>query len=93
MAGGFRWLAGNPENTFMKALQHHSTFSNVSTDDFRQLLEDFQVKSFYETLPLGRFGLVSMHIWSAERDSHDSRSLSRSQLLLAFLILENSRYL
>ncbi|KAH7394479.1 hypothetical protein BKA66DRAFT_567421 [Pyrenochaeta sp. MPI-SDFR-AT-0127] len=53
-----RALAGNPENTYMKALKGESIFSEILADDFRQLLEQFRVLSFYETRPLGSFGIV-----------------------------------
>lgn len=54
-----RALAGRPANTYMKALKADSIFSENLTDDFRQLLEQYRVLSFYETRPLGRFGIVS----------------------------------
>lgn len=54
-----RALAGSPNNTFMEALKAESLFLGTLTDDFRQLLEQFRILSFYETRPLGRFGIVS----------------------------------
>ncbi|KAI0010316.1 hypothetical protein F4779DRAFT_316823 [Xylariaceae sp. FL0662B] len=48
----------NPGNNFMSALRTDSAFLDIITDDFRQLLEDFQILSFYETQPLGPFGIV-----------------------------------
>ncbi|KAI8633498.1 hypothetical protein F5Y19DRAFT_413884 [Xylariaceae sp. FL1651] len=53
-----RSILQRPGNTFIKALTRDSSVLNTITDDFRQLLEDFQIISFWETLPLGRFGLV-----------------------------------
>ncbi|KAI0908384.1 hypothetical protein F4823DRAFT_599089 [Ustulina deusta] len=53
-----RCVSGNPGNTFMAALKSNSPFLNTITDDFRQMLEDFQIISFYETRPLGSFGVV-----------------------------------
>ncbi|KAI5926246.1 hypothetical protein F4810DRAFT_586605 [Camillea tinctor] len=53
-----RSLSGNPGNTFMEALQPGSLFLNSISDDFRQLLEGFQILSFYETRPLGRLGII-----------------------------------
>ncbi len=44
----------------MAALKSNSPFLNTITDDFRQMLEDFQIISFYETRPLGSFGVVSV---------------------------------
>ncbi|KAI1132377.1 hypothetical protein F5Y10DRAFT_231582, partial [Nemania abortiva] len=58
MARIARCLSGNPGNTFMDALKGNSLFLSTIADDFRQLLEDFQIISFYETRPLGRFGIV-----------------------------------
>ncbi|KAJ8130607.1 hypothetical protein O1611_g3021 [Lasiodiplodia mahajangana] len=58
VAGIARCLSRSPRNTFMDALKGNSLFLSTITDDFRQLLEDFQVLSFYETRPLGRFGIV-----------------------------------
>lgn len=53
-----RSLSGSPSNSFMDALKNNSTLNTI-TSDFRQLLEDFQFLTFYETRPLGRFGIVS----------------------------------
>ncbi|KAI1409717.1 hypothetical protein F5Y13DRAFT_169327 [Hypoxylon sp. FL1857] len=53
-----RSILGSPSNNFMSALKTGSLFLDTITDDFRQLLEDFQILSFYETQPLGRFGIV-----------------------------------
>ncbi|KAI0400737.1 hypothetical protein F4802DRAFT_583836 [Xylaria palmicola] len=58
VAGIARCVLGNPSNTFMTALKSSSTFLSIITDDFRQLLEDFQIISFYETRPLGPLGIV-----------------------------------
>ena len=54
-----RSITGSPENTFMKALKARSWFLEHISDDFRQLLEDFQILSFYETRPVYPIGLVS----------------------------------
>lgn len=43
----------------MDALKNDSVM-NAITRDFRQLLEDFQFLTFYETQPLGCFGMVSV---------------------------------
>ncbi|KAI1205929.1 uncharacterized protein F4807DRAFT_440997 [Annulohypoxylon truncatum] len=53
-----RSMSGNPNNTFMGALKKGSLFLDTVTDDFRQLLEDFQILSFYETQPLGYLGII-----------------------------------
>ncbi|KAI0897700.1 hypothetical protein F4806DRAFT_494425 [Annulohypoxylon nitens] len=53
-----RSMLGNPNNTFMRALKKDSQFLDTISDDFRQLLEDFQILSFYETQPLCYFGIV-----------------------------------
>ncbi|KAI1177631.1 hypothetical protein F4777DRAFT_540755 [Nemania sp. FL0916] len=53
-----RSMLRNPSNTFMAALKGNSQVLSAITDDFRQMLEDFQIISFYETRPLGAFGIV-----------------------------------
>ncbi|GAP88045.1 hypothetical protein SAMD00023353_3200950 [Rosellinia necatrix] len=53
-----RCVSRSPANTFMAALKGNSTFLSTITDDFRQMLEDFQILSFYETRPLGSLGIV-----------------------------------
>lgn len=55
-----RIITGSPENTFMKALKARSEILDHMSDDFRQLLEDFQILSFYETRPMHPLGLVSI---------------------------------
>ncbi|KAK6952740.1 hypothetical protein Daesc_005034 [Daldinia eschscholtzii] len=52
-----RSLLGNPSNTFMSAVKE-GTFLDLIEDDFRQLLESFQILTFYETKPMGRLGIV-----------------------------------
>ncbi|KAI1372216.1 hypothetical protein F4677DRAFT_433331 [Hypoxylon crocopeplum] len=53
-----RSILGNPSNSFMEALKGGSLFLDSINDDFRQLMEDFQFLSFYETQALSRFGVV-----------------------------------
>ncbi|KAI0846312.1 hypothetical protein F5Y00DRAFT_244189 [Daldinia vernicosa] len=53
-----RSLLGNPSNSFMSAIRAGTLFLDTIADDFRQLLEDFQILTFYETKPLGSFGIV-----------------------------------
>ncbi|KAI1355896.1 hypothetical protein F5Y01DRAFT_268006 [Xylaria sp. FL0043] len=53
-----RHVLRNPGNTFLATLKSNSHYLSTITDDFRQMLEDFQIISFYETRPLGHFGLV-----------------------------------
>ncbi|KAI4601048.1 Serine active site containing protein 1 [Pestalotiopsis sp. 9143b] len=57
-AGVVRRLGRKPKNSFMSALKSDSWFANSITNDFRQFLEEFHFLSFYETRPLGMFGLV-----------------------------------
>ncbi|KAI1372213.1 hypothetical protein F4677DRAFT_463534, partial [Hypoxylon crocopeplum] len=52
-----RSLLGSPSNNFMDALKGSSVLNTIASD-FRQLLEDLQFLTFYETQPLGRFGIV-----------------------------------
>ncbi|KAI0468423.1 hypothetical protein F4859DRAFT_516973 [Xylaria cf. heliscus] len=61
MAGIVRCVLRNPANTFMAALKSNSILLNMITDDFRQMLEDFQILSFYETRPLGSLGIIVDH--------------------------------
>ncbi|KAI0121807.1 hypothetical protein F4814DRAFT_406604 [Daldinia grandis] len=53
-----RSLLRNPSNSFMSAIREGSLFLDTIADDFRQLLESFQILTFYETKPLGAFGIV-----------------------------------
>ncbi|KAL9114581.1 MAG: hypothetical protein Q9187_007434, partial [Circinaria calcarea] len=53
-----RGLLRNPSNTFMEALTRDSLFSDTLVEDFRHQLEDYYVLSFFETLPMGRLGLI-----------------------------------
>lgn len=53
-----RGVLRNPSNTFMEALKKESLFSDTLVGDFRHQLEDYQVLSFFETLPTGKLGLV-----------------------------------
>ncbi len=53
-----RGVLGNLKNTFMEALKKDSSFSDTLVDNFRHQLEDYYVLSFYETLQMGKFGLV-----------------------------------
>ncbi|TGJ83026.1 hypothetical protein E0Z10_g5747 [Xylaria hypoxylon] len=57
-AGIARCVTRNPENTFMAALRSNSQMLCTITDDFRQMLKEFQIISFYKTRPLGRLGIV-----------------------------------
>ncbi|KAI1127791.1 hypothetical protein F5Y10DRAFT_277891 [Nemania abortiva] len=61
VAGIARCVSRNPGNTFMAALKSNSPVLSTITDDFRQMLEDFQIISFYETRPLGSFGIIVDH--------------------------------
>lgn len=53
-----RVVLQNPKNTFMEALKKDSLFSDTLVDDFRHQLEDYYVLSFYETLQMGKLGVV-----------------------------------
>ena len=48
----------NPTNSFMEALKIDSLFADDLVQDFRQQLEDYNVLSFYETLPFKKLGVV-----------------------------------
>ncbi|SLM39418.1 P-loop containing nucleoside triphosphate hydrolase, partial [Lasallia pustulata] len=53
-----RGVLRNPSSTFMEALKKDSLFSDALVEDFRHQLEDYHVLSFFETLPMGRLGLI-----------------------------------
>ncbi|SLM40155.1 P-loop containing nucleoside triphosphate hydrolase [Lasallia pustulata] len=53
-----RGVLRNPSSTFMEALKKDSLFSDTLVGDFRHQLEDYHVLSFFETLPMGRLGLI-----------------------------------
>ncbi|MCJ1240785.1 hypothetical protein MMC14_008789 [Varicellaria rhodocarpa] len=53
-----RGVLRNPSNTFMEALKKDSLFSDTLVEDFRHQLEDYYVLSFFETLPMGKLGLI-----------------------------------
>lgn len=55
----------------MAALSKNSTFLSTITDDFRQMLEDFQIISFYETRRLAPFGIVSIAPWWITKAARD----------------------
>lgn len=42
----------------MDNLKHNSIFSEHLQDEFKHQYEDYQILSFYETLPMGPMGLV-----------------------------------
>jgi hypothetical protein len=53
-----RGVLRNSTNTLMEALKKDSLFSDTLVDDFRHQLEDYYVLSFFETLLIGKLGLV-----------------------------------
>jgi hypothetical protein len=53
-----RSVLRNPSNSFMEALKKDSAFVESLQSDFQHQLDDYKVLSFYETLPMGKFGLV-----------------------------------
>ena len=53
-----RGVLRNPSNTFMEGLKKDSLFSDTLVGDFRHQLEDYHVLSFFETLPVGKLGVV-----------------------------------
>ncbi|SLM34884.1 P-loop containing nucleoside triphosphate hydrolase [Lasallia pustulata] len=53
-----RGVLRNPSSTFMEALKKDSLFSDTLVGDFRHQLGDYHVLSFFETLPMGRLGLI-----------------------------------
>ena len=61
-----RGVLRNRSNSFMEALTKDSLFSNYLADDFRHSLEDYYVLSFFETLPMGKLGLVRIQFGSSK---------------------------
>jgi len=55
-----RAVLGNPKNNFLEALKRDSAYADSLTQHFRHQLEDYRILSFYETLPLGFLGIVSL---------------------------------
>jgi hypothetical protein len=53
-----RAVLGNPKNSFVEALKRNSAFADSLVENFRHQLEDYYILSFYETLPLGKLGIV-----------------------------------
>ncbi|MCJ1405753.1 Serine active site containing protein 1 [Xylographa trunciseda] len=53
-----RGVLRNPSNSFLEVLTKDSLFSNNLADDFRHSLEEYHILSFFETLPMGKFGLI-----------------------------------
>ncbi|EXJ53772.1 uncharacterized protein A1O5_13021 [Cladophialophora psammophila CBS 110553] len=53
-----RCILRNQKNTFMDNLKYNSLFSEHLQDEFRHQYEDYQILSFYETLPMGPLGLI-----------------------------------
>jgi hypothetical protein len=55
-----RTILQNPSNTFMETLKKNSALMETINDYFRHQLEDYAILSFYETLPMGKLGIVSL---------------------------------
>ena len=53
-----RIMWGGPANSFMKALQKDSSAADDLAEDFRRLLPNLRILSFYETLPQTPLGLI-----------------------------------
>jgi hypothetical protein len=56
-----RGVLRNPSNSLMDALRKDSGFVQSLQGDFQHQLEDYKVLSFYETLPMGKLGLVCIN--------------------------------
>lgn len=57
-----RAVFANPQNSFIDALEKDSLFADTIIHDFRNMLEDYNILSFYETRPLPGLGIVSQAI-------------------------------
>jgi hypothetical protein len=59
-----RAVLGNPTNSYIEALQQNSFFAEAMSYDFNNRKEDFQVLTFFETLPskLGMVGTPVLHL-------------------------------
>lgn len=54
-----RAVLREPKNSFLESLKNDGPFSQTILEDFRTQLEDYNVITYYETRPLGNFGIVS----------------------------------
>jgi hypothetical protein len=59
MSNVARAVLRTPKNNFLEALQKDSTFADTLSQNFRHLLEDYYILSFYETREFKKLGLVS----------------------------------
>jgi triacylglycerol esterase/lipase EstA (alpha/beta hydrolase family) len=53
-----RGVLRGPSNSFLEAMKKDSLFADALEKDFQHLFEDYKILSFYETRPMGKFGLV-----------------------------------
>ncbi|KAI0876688.1 hypothetical protein GGS24DRAFT_498665 [Hypoxylon argillaceum] len=53
-----RGITGDSMTPLVASLINGSPYLNTYADNFRQMLDGFQILSFYETRPLGRFGII-----------------------------------
>ena len=56
-----RSVLRNPSNSLMEALKKDSAFVESLQSDFQHQLDNYKVLSFYETLPMGKLGLVCVN--------------------------------
>ena len=54
-----RGILRNPGNDYLNALKKNSFFATALREDFQLNQEDFDVLTFYETLPMSKVGMVS----------------------------------
>lgn len=52
----------NPKTSFIEALKSDSLYADGIIEGFRHQLEDYQVLSFFELLPMKPFGVVILPI-------------------------------
>ena len=62
-----RGVLRNPGNDYLNALKKNSFFAAALREDFQQHQEDFNVLTFYETLPMPKVGMVSATLFSKHR--------------------------
>lgn len=54
-----RFALRKPTNDYLNVLRHNSFLAEVLRKNFKPLQDDFHVLSFFETLPMGKAGMVS----------------------------------
>ena len=59
IASAVRFFLRKPANDYLNILRHNSFLAEGLRKNFKQLQDNFHVLSFFETLPMGKAGMVS----------------------------------